>query len=1120
MSTSSDPEEFYDAADETPSISRNESISPKVVTLSDIEEEERRLLQLKRRAEERRKKEDEELERRLLQLQQQKRSEGKNQEQELNHSEHDVRIRKLEEMRQSLVEDRSFFSTSIDSSIENDSPNNSADIPDLFALSGSRPVSAPKSRTIEKMENNCVQNATCRQHAKKRSGSWGDLPKNESELTVASRGENRFSSEPAFVEKVQRKSPESGVCALENAAESEPVAAVLGSSLGREKTRLTSSGSGSREEKLNDMDQNMERFQPEKEKQNKSLTLLISGSKGGVDLGTDNVVDTILQLTQVQQNSVPDIVQSTKSRTPPHPIRPPVAPPRKKKPKTLSQTTESPVTPNPEYPVTSFTPQDLPSPMFLRGEPPSPKLGSKFRENSLDVKTLLEGSRHISASVSTLENDHEHAQRAQSMSYSDNEHPQSTQRVSTSETEYAQRPQRVSTSEIEHAHRTQRMSTSEIEHAHRPQRMSTSEIEHAQRPQVESDQVTSNVRSGSIKSHHFDANIPSAASGSGGSSPRSMGATGGSILMEAQDSNLDSLSVQIQHWQSLGEGGREASPNRRPRSKSGRPLTDEEILELVTVRNLDTGETIPLSTAEDKLPKCVNPLALHIMKRTKEYSSDTSLHIDGLSDESDSRSEKSAASSSNTVRRKGMKMKKFFGRTVNKVKSMADSALHSDPPIEEEVSVDGKVFKIKSSSKNKGPYDFSQPSILQEMSGEHSGAIWTMKFSPCGKLLATGGQDSILRIWVLKSTYSYFEDFRQKYSDVRLSPAVSHDSLNSASSSDLSAAAMDPLKELNKQSEDDEISAPFRRKPFCVYKGHTADLLDLSWSKNYFILSSSMDKTVRLWHISRRECLCTFQHIDFVTAIVFHPKDDRYFLSGSLDGKLRLWNIPDKKVTLWNELSGSSNLITTANFCHNGRLAVVGTYDGKCIFYTTEQLKYYTMVNVRSSRGKNSKGRKITGIETMPGEEKILITSNDSRIRLYNLRDLTLSCKYKGGMNNSSQIRASFSPTGKYVVCGSEDHFLYVWKTNHEFIKFTSARRDRNDYWEAIKVHNAVVTSAVFAPNPSFIFRMAEQQNLEQKGQPMSVDDDTEEREIIVSADFTGAMKVITNRPNSRSMFF
>jgi WD40 repeat protein len=52
-----------------------------------------------------------------------------------------------------------------------------------------------------------------------------------------------------------------------------------------------------------------------------------------------------------------------------------------------------------------------------------------------------------------------------------------------------------------------------------------------------------------------------------------------------------------------------------------------------------------------------------------------------------------------------------------------------------------------------------------------------------------------------------------------------------------------------------------------------------------------MDKTVRLWHISRDECLCAFQHLDFVTSIAFHPRDDRFFLSDSLDCKLRLWNV-------------------------------------------------------------------------------------------------------------------------------------------------------------------------------------------------------------------------------------
>lgn len=61
-------------------------------------------------------------------------------------------------------------------------------------------------------------------------------------------------------------------------------------------------------------------------------------------------------------------------------------------------------------------------------------------------------------------------------------------------------------------------------------------------------------------------------------------------------------------------------------------------------------------------------------------------------------------------------------------------------------------------------------------------------------------------------------------------------------------------------------------KPLCSYRGHTADVLDISWSRNYFILSSGMDRTVKLWHLSRAECLCCFQHIDFVTCIAFMPK--------------------------------------------------------------------------------------------------------------------------------------------------------------------------------------------------------------------------------------------------------
>ena len=61
-------------------------------------------------------------------------------------------------------------------------------------------------------------------------------------------------------------------------------------------------------------------------------------------------------------------------------------------------------------------------------------------------------------------------------------------------------------------------------------------------------------------------------------------------------------------------------------------------------------------------------------------------------------------------------------------------------------------------------------------------------------------------------------------------------------------------------------------------------------------------------------------------------------------------------------------------------------------------------------------------------------------------------------------------------------------------------------------VHNAVVTCAVFAPNPSFIFRMAMVENCPTADY---LSDEIEELEIIVSADFTGLIKVIASRPNS-----
>lgn len=126
----------------------------------------------------------------------------------------------------------------------------------------------------------------------------------------------------------------------------------------------------------------------------------------------------------------------------------------------------------------------------------------------------------------------------------------------------------------------------------------------------------------------------------------------------------------------------------RTRTDSGKQLTDLEILEQVTVLNLDTGERIPLSVAEDKLPQCINPLSLHIMRLTSEYVSSSSMEKDKESDEESVCSKKAeiphldgADSDVGKVRKRTAKLKRFLGstvkKTVDKAKSIAQEVSHA-----------------------------------------------------------------------------------------------------------------------------------------------------------------------------------------------------------------------------------------------------------------------------------------------------------------------------------------------------------------------------------------------------------------------------------------------------------
>ena len=58
----------------------------------------------------------------------------------------------------------------------------------------------------------------------------------------------------------------------------------------------------------------------------------------------------------------------------------------------------------------------------------------------------------------------------------------------------------------------------------------------------------------------------------------------------------------------------------RTKTDSGKRLSDQEILQQIKVKNLDTGTEIDLAEAEEQLPESINPLSLHLMRLTSEYA--------------------------------------------------------------------------------------------------------------------------------------------------------------------------------------------------------------------------------------------------------------------------------------------------------------------------------------------------------------------------------------------------------------------------------------------------------------------------------------------------------------------
>ncbi|CAN6723880.1 unnamed protein product [Malus baccata var. baccata] len=387
--------------------------------------------------------------------------------------------------------------------------------------------------------------------------------------------------------------------------------------------------------------------------------------------------------------------------------------------------------------------------------------------------------------------------------------------------------------------------------------------------------------------------------------------------------------------------------------------------------------------------------------------------------------------------------------------------------------------------------------LCQEIQA-HEGSIWAIKFSLDARFLASAGEDRIIQVWEVQeceimsldgnstllhhSFGSSTPDRSPSMSDQAVVVPYEKENKNKGKSG--SARKSNPIPEY---VHVPETVFSFSEKPFCSFKGHLDAVLDLSWSRDQLLLSSSMDKTVRLWDLETKTCLKLFAHNDYVTCIQFNPLDHNYFISGSLDAKIRLWNVAVRQVVDWTDLY---EMVTAASYTPDGQACIIGSHKGNCRMYNAEDCKLSQHSQIDIQNKKKNQAKKITGFQFSPiNPTEMLVTSADSQIRI--LDGTNVTHKFRGFRNMSSQIGASFTPNGKYVICASEDSHVYIWRRDEPRISATGKKSitstNSHEHFQCKDVSVAIPwPGTIKGDPPSVIVQHSKRQSKRSTQQPQS----------------------------------
>jgi WD40 repeat protein len=197
--------------------------------------------------------------------------------------------------------------------------------------------------------------------------------------------------------------------------------------------------------------------------------------------------------------------------------------------------------------------------------------------------------------------------------------------------------------------------------------------------------------------------------------------------------------------------------------------------------------------------------------------------------------------------------------------------------------------------------------------------------------------------------------------------------------------------------------------------GHTRGVTSVVFSSDgRFVLSGSMDETLKLWDVDSGRLIRTFAARDSITSVAFSP-DVRLALSGSMAGNLALWDVTSGR-EIW-AFTGHAASVRSVSFSPDGHHALSGSDDNT--------LKLWDVVSRAAVSTFKGHSGSVGSVAFSPNGRLALSGDSDGMMKLW---DVILRKEIRTFTGHKSSVTSvNFSADGLQALSGSRDDTMKLW---------------------------------------------------------------------------------------------